>query len=52
MSVQERDDRMSTLFAWLEQKLGTINNTVDIPAKRTLANRIRGIKATLSKDIV
>ena len=35
MSVQERDDRMSTLFAWLEQKLGIINNTVDIPAQRT-----------------
>ncbi|MDS4030398.1 MAG: hypothetical protein RKO66_10030 [Candidatus Contendobacter sp.] len=34
MSVEERDARVSSLFVWLEQKLGTIHKTNDIPAER------------------
>ena len=35
MNAKERDHRVSTLFALLEQKLGTVHNAIDIPAKRT-----------------
>ena len=35
MSVKERDHRVSSLFALLEQKLSTVHNAIDIPTKRT-----------------
>lgn len=35
MSLKKRDACVSSLFAWLEQKLGAINKTNDISTKRT-----------------
>ncbi len=35
MSVEKRNARVSSLFAWLEQKLCTIHKPGKIPAKRT-----------------
>ncbi|PIE44083.1 MAG: hypothetical protein CSA50_02130 [Gammaproteobacteria bacterium] len=35
MSVEKRDARVSSLFAWLEQKLCTIHKPGKSPAKRT-----------------
>jgi hypothetical protein len=35
MSIEERESCVSTLFGWLEHKLGVIQNTTDIPSKRT-----------------
>jgi len=35
MCAEERDHRVSSLFALLEQKLGAVHNVIDVPAKRT-----------------